>query len=429
MTLLPFHPYADIFPILDGMARDEFVEDIRINGLRDPIVILDGRIIDGRNRYLALVDLAKGGEMLGPGWDRRAGKPLSIEDLAPDMKWFRSYRDDDGDPLDFIISKNLKRRQLDDNQRAMAAARLATMRRGSNQHSPIGETSQANAAKILNVSKRAVERATVVQKQGAPQLRRAVEQGSLALSTAATVASLPVAKQSEVVARGRREILSAAKEINGRRQQERREEVRARNAELSLPSDRKYSVIYADPATELPVSDLALDDCVLFVWTTVPQLAATIEKLLPAWGFTYQSCLCWDMAVAGTGDWARDQHELLLIATRGAPPVPEPADVPASVHREAKTEHSSKPKYYLDLIERMTPDQPRIQLFAHGSRERWATWGSQPAAGFEHPSDNTLEATANAAASPVPPNADVPIGEHPLDIPAFLRRSRRNIAS
>lgn len=449
MTPLPFHPYADIFPLLDGLERDEFAEDIRMNGLRDPIVVLDGSIIDGRNRYLALVGLVEGGETLGAGWGPHAGEPMSIEDLAPDAKWCRRYGEDDGDPLAFVISKNLKRRQLDDNQRAMVAAKLATMRRGSNQHSPSGGTSQANAAKVLNVSKRAVQRATVVQRLGAPELQRAVEQGRVAVSTAATVALLSPSEQAEVVARGEREVTSAAKQINARRRHERREQDGRRNAEISrkagpLPTNHKYPVVYVDPTTNFgnrlseshyptesidfwatrPVGHLALDDCVLFVWTTVAQLAATIEKLLPAWGFTYQSCLCWDKAVGGTGYWARDQHQLLLIATRGAPPLPEPADVPASIYREAKTEHSSKPSYYRELIERMTRNVPRIEVFARGVSEGWATSVDKSAAAFDHSSDAVLLANANAASSPPRSNAEVPEGAHPLDIPAFLRRRR-----
>jgi hypothetical protein len=42
------------------------------------------------------------------------------------------------------------------------AAKLATLRRGDNQHSPIGETSQAQAGELLNVGKRSVERAKEV---------------------------------------------------------------------------------------------------------------------------------------------------------------------------------------------------------------------------------------------------------------------------
>lgn len=188
--------------------------------------------------------------------------------------------------------------------------------------------------------------------------------------------------------------------------EQRRENAQRLAEELSanskpLNADRRYAVIYADPATrfkagfssrsienhyptddidawcKLPVRDIAWTDSLLFCWTTVPHLANTINLLLPAWGFDYKSCLCWDKVVAGTGYWARNQHELLLIATRGSPPLPAPADVPASVHAERKGDHSAKPDYYHELIERMTPGRARIELFARGTREGWASWGNQ----------------------------------------------------
>ena len=63
------------------------------------------------------------------------------------------------DPLGYVVSLNLKRRHLDDAQRAMIAARLATFEHGGDRSkSPYGGVSQAKAAELLNVSKRRVER-------------------------------------------------------------------------------------------------------------------------------------------------------------------------------------------------------------------------------------------------------------------------------
>jgi N6-adenosine-specific RNA methylase IME4 len=262
--MIPFHPLADIFPLIEGDDFEALVSDIRTFGLRESIVLFDGQILDGRNRYLACV---------------AAG----------------------------LISEG-----------APAHGRLFQF------YAPAGT--------------------------GAPS-------------------------HDELVA--------------------------------PLPLDRKYPVIYADPATrfeagfsgrsienhyptetiedwcKLPVRDLALDHSRLFVWTTIPQLARTIELLLPAWGFTYASSCCWDKTSpdhereSATGYWFRNQHEILLLATRGSPALPMPADVPVSMHRERKSEHSAKPDFYREMIERMTPGLPRIELFARSRREGWAAWGNQ----------------------------------------------------
>lgn len=47
------HPAAAIFPILTGDALAELADDIRANGLRQPIVTFEGQVLDGRNRLAA----------------------------------------------------------------------------------------------------------------------------------------------------------------------------------------------------------------------------------------------------------------------------------------------------------------------------------------------------------------------------------------
>ena len=49
---MTFHPCGNIFPLLEGDALLSLAEDIRVKGLRDPILLdPDGRILDGRNRF------------------------------------------------------------------------------------------------------------------------------------------------------------------------------------------------------------------------------------------------------------------------------------------------------------------------------------------------------------------------------------------
>jgi hypothetical protein len=47
---LEAHRFANMFPALDDGAFRELVEDIRVNGLREPITLFEGKILDGVNR-------------------------------------------------------------------------------------------------------------------------------------------------------------------------------------------------------------------------------------------------------------------------------------------------------------------------------------------------------------------------------------------
>lgn len=143
--MFSFHPYADIFPLLEGEEFAALVDDIRTNDVREKIVVFDGAILDGRNRYRAAL----------------AAGVLDAEDDADRAKYFiRFLPEIDGDPLAFVISKNLQRRHLSDIQRASVAGKIATLRRGRPEiNPPNGGISAEKAATTLNVAPRQVERA------------------------------------------------------------------------------------------------------------------------------------------------------------------------------------------------------------------------------------------------------------------------------
>ena len=381
MTALQFHPLADIFPLVEGAEFDELVADIREHGLHEPIVVFEDKILDGRNRYRAC-------------------------DAAGVEPTFTVYSGDD--PVSYVVSLNLRRRHLSESQRAMVAAKLATLKDGQRadlvEGLPIGRASE-----MLNVGERSVARAREVQEHGAPELIHAVEQGSVSVSAAADVATLPAQEQREIVARGEREILRAAQDIRARKAEIRRAERIERlaatcNQSAPFPSDRRYAVLYADPPWHfnvyneesgiesaagnhystmsleeicaLPVLSLASADAALFMWTTVPHLRESFDVLV-AWGFEYKTNIVWVKDKIGLGYFVRNQHELLLVATRGDMPSPSPANRPPSVISASRREHSRKPDEAYALIERMYPDLPKIELFARQARPGWAAWGNE----------------------------------------------------
>jgi len=127
----------------------------------------------------------------------------------------------------------------------------------------------------------------------------------------------------------------------------------------------------------------AADDSVLFMWATSPKLAEAIE-VVEAWGFDYRTCMVWVKANEetgaqhiGMGYYARQQHEVLLIAKRGDLPTPDPSQRPASVVTAPRTMHSAKPERFYELIEAMYPGLACVEMFARQARAGWAAWGNQ----------------------------------------------------
>ena len=383
MKNIPFHPLANIFPLIQGKEFVELKKDIQENGLHEPIVMYDGEILDGRNRFRACQETG-----VMPRYVHYTG----------------------GDPVAYVISLNLHRRHLSESQRAMVAAKLANMELGDNQHRGSAnlqtQTSRAEAAEMLNVSERTVNTAKKVEQSGAPELVNAVEQGAVSVSAAADVATLEKEEQAEVVAKGEKEILAKAKEIRSEKAKAKKKDRMGRIAEISqgneeLNTEKKYPVIYCDPPWRydyaetsnreienhyptmdnadicaLPVADLAFEDSVLFMWATSPKLIEALE-VVKAWGFTYRTCAIWDKQKIGMGYYFRQQHELLLVATRGSIPAPDPAARTPSVFSYPRGEHSSKPHEVYEIIEAMYPGLLKIELFCRTPREGWAAWGNQ----------------------------------------------------
>lgn len=214
---LPFHAIANIFPLIRGDDFSTFVDDVREHGLRKKVDLFEGAVLDGRNRYNALVFLAESGEILGPGWGHRAGEALDPEMLVPDADnlLFRQFNSAvDGDPVDYVASLNFCRRDLTPGQRGMAAADLARLGWGGDRSKPSREgLSAEQRAKISGASRATVERAQVVVDRAIPEVSEAARRAELPVSVAEKIARLPEADQpaalERALPRGNRAIMSS----------------------------------------------------------------------------------------------------------------------------------------------------------------------------------------------------------------------------
>ena len=382
---LKFHPLANLFPLLGEDELTTLSHDIADNGLQFPIALHEGMILDGRNRYTACV----------------------MANVTPEFVEFEG-----DDPVRFVVTTNLHRRHLNESQRAMVAADLANMRQGERTDLELSasmqKVSQPEAASLLNISTRIVASASKVKTEAIPEVIDAVKSGKISISAALDLAEAAPDKQREVIAKDdKKAILAASKEIRKEMAVERREKRTQQIVEAvknNKPLDRSlgtFAVIYADPAwaydinasdmrdienhyptmtleeiCSLDVKGIAHDDAVLFLWATSPKLKEAFQ-VLDAWGFDYRTCAVWDKEKIGMGYYFRQQHELLLVATRGKIPAPAAEDRPSSVIRSPRGEHSRKPESMYEMIDAMYPHLPKIELFARNARSGWSRWGNQ----------------------------------------------------
>lgn len=188
-TDYPIHSVAELFPEMDAESYAALKADIEANGQAEPIVLWKKQLIDGRHRLKACNELGI--------------KPVVVDISGSD------------DPLTYVISHNLHRRHLTESQRAMVAAKIANLGEGrpTKKTPQICGVSAKEAAKTLNVSTRSVETAKQVLAHGSKAVQKAVQQGKLAVSTAAELATSGATKaeQTEAVKGGKEAIRGVLK--------------------------------------------------------------------------------------------------------------------------------------------------------------------------------------------------------------------------
>lgn len=192
MKSLPFeiHPAAELFPMMVGEAFEEFVKDVQQNGVREPIIIWKGKLLDGRNRSAACLRLGM--------------NPL---DYACDLE------SDDVDPVAYVLSANLHRRHLDTTDKAKVAlavekiyAAEAKKRQGARTDikAELPESSKGQArdkaADAVGVSPRTVSDAKRVYESGNQEIIEAVDKKEMSISKAAKAVAPPKPRKEKPAA-------------------------------------------------------------------------------------------------------------------------------------------------------------------------------------------------------------------------------------
>lgn len=152
------------------------VEDIKANGQREPIVLLDGQVLDGWHRYSAC---------------QRLGVECANTEFPADQ-----------DPVSWVISRNGHRRSLNASQKAMAVVechRWAPPVRPNKGDGPSPFSTNAEMAREVGVSERTIKRAKKVAAKASPAVKEAVKAGTVNVEKAAAVVDLPKSQQAKAL--------------------------------------------------------------------------------------------------------------------------------------------------------------------------------------------------------------------------------------
>jgi len=346
-----FHEVSKLFPLLEGKAFDELVQDIKNNGLLEPIWLHEEKIVDGRNRY-------------------RACKVAGVEPR------FRVWNGK-GSLVSFVVSLNLRRRHLTQSQVACVGvdalpfyekeAKERMKHEGDTYGKiAIGDLGAARdfAANDFHVAARYISDAKMV-KQASPE-------------------------EFEEVKAGNKKLSQVTRQLKKEKQLQHLHELQ--------PIEGKFNVIVVDPPWkptveynaegwrgegDYPTMDYeelkkiklpTEENCVLWLWSIDYFLNEALQ-LIKEWGFERKSTLVWVKDKMGLGHWLRNQHEYCFLAVRGKP-VFHGENIPSVLHA-ARRKHSEKPDEFYALVEKASPYKAKLDYFSRKKRGGWQCYGDE----------------------------------------------------
>ena len=367
---------AEFKSIIPPLTAEEYAgleASILQEGCRDALVVWNGIIVDGHNRYEIC-------------W--KHGLPFNTVGMVFENK---------DKAKEWIILNQFGRRNLSAYDRSLLAVRLKNLfaekakknqgaRTDISQKSVKSVDTQKELAKIAGVSHDTIHKVEVIERKAPEEVKQKIKQGDLTINKA----------------------YQDVKRLEKREQIEQKIQEYQQTADTKsidiYTTDRRYNIIYADPAwgyweggqknqslhyqtmtideiCGLPVQRIADENCILFLWVTYPILRECF-KVIEAWGFKYSTAgFIWvkrnkhvDSSFIGCGSWTRANSELCLIATKGNI---LRLDAGISQIIEAPIEeHSKKPRIARELITKLVGELPRIELFSRQNVPGWDRWGN-----------------------------------------------------
>jgi len=367
----------DLKSLIPPLTPDEFSQleaNVLADGIRDPIIVWSGTIVDGHNRY----ELAQ----------RHGLKFETLEMHFSSINYCKLW----------IAENQLGRRNLTDFVKAEVMniitaclkeiAELKKIEDGKKARdkqlgvlSIIDKTPTHDTRKIvadkLGWSTGKVAQFDVVNKKAPEEVKEKLRSGEVSINQAyqeikkeekKEERKLKLQEQRDLIASGSLELPSGVFEV------------------IVIDPPWNYGRDYdpdssrvANPYPEMSQSELlsinlpSADDSVLFLWTTHAFLWDA-KQLLDGWGFTYKATLVWDKQQMGMGAWLRMQCEFCLVGIKGKPVWSNTRW--RDIISEQRREHSRKPESFYNLVEEVTVGR-KLEYFSRQKRAGWEVFGDE----------------------------------------------------
>ena len=368
--------FKKLIPALTAEEFKQLEENILKDGIRDPLVLWNGYLIDGHNRY-------------------QIAFKHGLEYKTIDKEF-----EDESQVKEWMINNQFGRRNLSNYQRSVLALELESVfskRAKENLKLSDGKGKQISAevkvdpietrkelAKVANVSHDTIAKVKKIQAVATPEVKAQLSTGEVSINQVYQ----DIKKEEK-------------KEIRDKKIEEIKVKIETENLSLK---NKKYHVIAIDPpwaysekggfssddynsqsnrgAVDYPTLSVEqikkielpeAEDCVLFLWTTHAFLKDSFE-ILNEWGYNYKATLVWDKVKMGLGRTIRMQVEFCLIAVKGNPIINGNSE--RDIITESRREHSRKPEAFYEMVDRMCIGN-KLDYFSRQNRINWDHYGAE----------------------------------------------------
>lgn len=376
--------FRELIPPLDNDEFERLEKSIIDEGCRDPLIISNGVIIDGHNRYDICI---------------KHGFSFKTKE--------KKFKNND-EKIIWIINNQLARRNISKYDRARLALKQEEIFKKQAKEKmklSVGR-GKKGLSMLTNLKGRQMGLAGI--DEPLDTRKKVAEIAKVATGTVAKVKVIEKEADKKTKKKLSEQKTTIDKVYKNIVKKKKRATIGKNNKKVPLPK-KKYNIIYADPPwnfkhysdkgrdrspanyyrlqniedlKKLAIKKLADDNCILFMWVTHPFLEKAMD-VIKAWGFKYKTTgFVWikknkksDSWFWGMGYWTRANSELCLIATKGSPQRKS-----SSVHELICTrieKHSKKPDIVKEKIVELMGDIPRIELFARTKTKGWDVWGDE----------------------------------------------------